>query len=53
MWQQTDGAIFWKISEGNSPMPAFQEAFSDAQRWDIVNYVRTLAPKETNNHATK
>ena len=53
MWQQTDGAIFWKISEGNSPMPAFQEAFSDAQRWDIVNYVRTLAPKETNNKATK
>ncbi len=52
MWQQTDGAIFWKISEGNSPMPAFQEAFSDPQRWDIVNYVRTLAPKETNNKAT-
>lgn len=46
MWQQTDGAIFWKISEGNSPMPAFQEAYSEAQRWDIVNYVRTLAPKE-------
>ncbi len=46
-------AIFWKISEGNSPMPAFQEAFSDEQRWDIVNYVRTLAPKETNNKATK
>jgi mono/diheme cytochrome c family protein len=53
MWEQTDGAIFWKISEGNAPMPAFQEAFSEAQRWDIVNYVRTLAPKETNNKATK
>jgi mono/diheme cytochrome c family protein len=34
-------------------MPAFQEAFSDAQRWDIVNFVRTLAPKESNNNATK
>lgn len=52
MWLQSDGAIFWKMSEGNAPMPAFQEAFSEAQRWDIVNYVRTLAPKETNNKAT-
>jgi len=34
-------------------MPSFQEAFSEEQRWDIVNYVRTLAPKETNNKATK
>lgn len=45
LWEQSDGAIFWKISEGNSPMPAFQETFSVTQRWDIVNYVRTLAPK--------
>ena len=26
-------------------MPAFQEAFSEEQRWQIVTYVRTLAPK--------
>jgi mono/diheme cytochrome c family protein len=52
MWQQSDGAIFWKISEGNAPMPSFQETFSEKQRWDIVNYVRTLAPKETNNKHT-
>jgi mono/diheme cytochrome c family protein len=24
-------------------MPAFQEAYTDEQRWLIVNYVRTLA----------
>ena len=52
MWQQADGAIFWKISEGNSPMPSFQETFSEAQRWDIVNYVRTLAPKDNSNKTT-
>ena len=45
MWQQTDGAIFWKISEGNSPMPAFGEALTEEQRWQIVAYVRTLAPQ--------
>jgi len=45
IWQQADGAIFWKISEGNSPMPAFQESYSEEQRWQIVSYVRTLAPR--------
>src|SRR5438445_5391986 len=47
MWQQPDGAVFWKISEGRSPMPAFQEALTEAQRWLIIDYVRTLAPRET------
>lgn len=44
MWEQTDGALFWKITEGRTPMPTFQEVFSEEQRWQIVNYVRTLAP---------
>ncbi len=53
LWQQPDGAIFWKISEGRSPMPSFQETFTEEQRWLIVNYVRTLAPKqETKNKPT-
>ncbi len=50
LWEQTDGALFWKVSEGRSPMPAFLEAFSETQRWQIVNYVRTLAPKEENKN---
>ncbi len=45
VWQRTDGELFWKISEGKSPMPAFAESFSEEQRWQIVNYIRTLAPK--------
>ena len=47
LWDQSDGALFWKISEGNTPMPSFQESFTEEQRWQIVNYVRTLAAKET------
>ncbi len=54
LWEQSDGAIFWKISEGRTPMPAFQETFTEEQRWQIVNYVRTLAPKQqTNNTGIK
>ena len=45
LWEQTDGTIFWKLSEGRTPMPAFQETYTDEQRWRIVNYVRTLAPQ--------
>ena len=45
LWEQSDGAIFWKVSEGRTPMPAFQDSFSEEQRWRIVNYVRTLAPQ--------
>ncbi|MBI3509174.1 MAG: cytochrome c [Bacteroidetes bacterium] len=39
---QSDGAIFWKIGEGKKPMPAFKGKLSDDQRWNLVNYIRTL-----------
>jgi mono/diheme cytochrome c family protein len=41
--KQTDGAIFWKIAEGNNPMPAYKAVYSETQRWQLVNYIRTLA----------
>ena len=39
----TDGAIFWKISEGNNPMPAYKQIYSETQRWQLVNFIRTLS----------
>lgn len=39
---QADGAIFWKITEGRSPMPSYKSSLSENQRWEIVNYIRTL-----------
>jgi mono/diheme cytochrome c family protein len=43
---ETDGALFWKISNGNSRsgMPSFG-SLPDAQRWQLVLYIRTLATK--------
>ena len=43
---QTDGAIFWKLSEGHMPMPAYKKVFSDEQRWGLVNFIRTLSAKK-------
>ncbi len=46
LWQQTDGALFWKLTEGNKPMPSFAQNFTEDQRWQVINYVRTLAPPD-------
>ena len=41
---QTDGAIFYKITEGRLEMPkAKKDLPDDVDRWNIVNYIRTFA----------
>jgi mono/diheme cytochrome c family protein len=42
---ETDGELFWKISEGRSPMISWKGALSETQRWELVNYIKTLAGK--------
>ena len=40
---QSDGSVFYKISEGRDDMPSFKKKMPDASDiWDVVNYVRTL-----------
>jgi len=39
---QTDGEIFWKIVNGNSPMPTFNDMLTEKKIWIVVNYLRTL-----------
>lgn len=43
--EQSDGAIFWKISNGNSPMPTYENVYTEDQRWNIVKFIRTLKKK--------
>lgn len=45
LWEQSDGALLWKLTEGHKPMPTFRNLTSDEERWPIINYLRTLAPK--------
>ena len=40
---QTDGALYWIISAGNNPMPTYKKTLTPTQRWQVVNYIRTLA----------
>jgi mono/diheme cytochrome c family protein len=39
----TDGELFYQISEGRKPMPAFKKRLSEDQRWQLVLFVRTFA----------
>jgi len=39
---QTDGALFWKVTNGKSPMASYKNVFTDEQRWQLVNYIREL-----------
>ncbi|WP_162141546.1 c-type cytochrome [Lunatimonas lonarensis] len=39
---QTDGAIFWKISTGRNIMPSFEEVLSEQERWQVTAYIRKL-----------
>jgi mono/diheme cytochrome c family protein len=42
---ETDGALFWKITKGQTPMPSFAKNLTDKERWNVVNYIRTLGAK--------
>src|SRR5438067_2480104 len=39
---ESDGSLFWKITTGKKPMPAYGKRLSETDRWHLVNYIRTL-----------
>jgi mono/diheme cytochrome c family protein len=42
---ESDGSLFYKISEGRKPMPGFKNTLKENQRWALINYIRTLPKK--------
>ena len=39
---EPDGSLFWKITTGKKPMPAYGNRLSETDRWNLVNYIRTI-----------
>jgi len=39
---ESDGALYWKISVGKGGMPDFGKRLSPTDRWNAINFVRTL-----------
>lgn len=46
MRSRTDGGLFKTLTEGMNEMPSFEEAYTEEERWHIVNYVRTLSQND-------
>ena len=44
--RQSDGALFYKITRGRTPMPAYRASLSDEERWMLVHFLRTLGNPE-------
>ncbi len=40
-----DGPVYLVLTQGLGQMPALAENLTPRERWDVVNYVRTLPPK--------
>ena len=39
---QSDGALFWKLTNGKPPMASYETALPENKRWELINYIRTL-----------
>ena len=42
MREETDGELFWKITVGKKPMPNYGTRLSPTDRWNVINYLRSL-----------
>jgi mono/diheme cytochrome c family protein len=52
---QTDGSLFYELSNGHAPMPAYKTILTEKQRWCLICYIRTLKAKTkpTTNSSNK
>ena len=39
---ESDGTLFWKMTNGRGPMPSWRDTLTDQERWQLVNYIRKL-----------
>jgi mono/diheme cytochrome c family protein len=45
MQVNTDGAMYFKISEGRTPMPSFKNILSATDHWRVISYIRSFNDK--------
>lgn len=38
----TDGYLFWFVTNGRNEMPPWGLVLSENERWDVINYIKTL-----------
>lgn len=43
---QADGQLFFTLTRGRVAMPAYRDALSPQERWDVINYLRSEFGKQ-------
>ncbi len=46
MQKNTEGELYYKITNGRGAMPQFKATISDDDRWRIVNYISNFSPQK-------
>ena len=41
--EQTDGSMFWKISEGRDDMESFKERLDEEEIWLVILYIKSFS----------
>jgi mono/diheme cytochrome c family protein len=42
---ETEGSLFYKMTNGRGPMPAWKDTLTEKERWELVGYIRKLVKK--------
>lgn len=42
----TDGTLFYILTKGHREMPSQEGRMKDEQKWHLINFIRSLPPKE-------
>lgn len=42
MLKETDGTLYYKLTQGRSPTPGYSTTLTDSERWELVAFIRTL-----------
>jgi mono/diheme cytochrome c family protein len=49
----TDGELYWIMTKGEDPMPAFDGKLTDEERWAMVHLMRNMSNTKPNNTPRK
>ncbi|SRR5579875_26091 len=49
---ESDGELYWQVTYGRLPMPAFKDKIDQKGRWELVDYIRTFATSPSRGGTT-
>jgi mono/diheme cytochrome c family protein len=53
MKERTDGELFYILTQGRDHMPGQGERLRETQKWNLINFIRSLAPRQEKREGTE